>query len=137
MDLRTLSFHPRRAREKFCVMGEKRGRPKKDIPRREKNIGFFVTNDQYAIIQGKAAEAMENLSGYMRQVAMAGEVRARWTAEERDMVRKLIGMSADLHRLAEGSRDAGALGASGAGAEFFTQLGDKLDIIIKHLCHDR
>jgi hypothetical protein len=68
---------------------------------------------------------------------MAGEVRARWTAEERDMVRKLIGMSADLHRLAEGSRDAGALGASGAGAEFFTQLGDKLDIIIKHLCHDR
>lgn len=126
-------------------MGEKRGRPKKDIPRREKMIGFFVTDEQYALIQGKAGEAMENLSGYMRQVAMAGEVRARWTAEERDMVRKLIGMSADLHRLAEdpssgasgASGGAGALGAAALGAEFFTQLRDELDIIIKHLCHDR
>jgi hypothetical protein len=110
-------------------MSEKRGRPKKAIARREKFIGFYVTHGQYSLIQRKAEKAMVNISDYMRQVAITAEVRARWTAEERDMVKKLIGMSADVHRLAGK--------ASGVGAEFFKQFGDELDIIIKHLCHDR
>ena len=117
-------------------MSEKRGRPKKDIARRGKNIGFYVTDDQYLLIQRKAERAMVNVSDYMRQVAIMGEVRARWTAEERDMVRKLVGMSGDLHRMAEDSQ-AAALGISGVGPEFFQRLRDELDLIIKHLCHDR
>jgi hypothetical protein len=126
-------------------MSEKRGRPKKAIARREKNIGFYVTDDQYSLIQRKAEQAMVNVSDYMRQVAIVGEVRARWTAEERDMVRKLVGMSGDLHRMAGDpfSPSGAALGAevlsspSPSGAVFFMQLRDELDIIIKHLCHDR
>ena len=113
-------------------MSEKRGRPKKDIARRGKNIGFYVTDDQYSLIQRKAAQAMVNVSDYMRQVAIMGEVRARWTAEERDMVRKLVGMSGDLHRMAEGASEQAAFGP-----EFFQRLRDELDLIIKHLCHDR
>ena len=113
-------------------MSEKRGRPKKAIARREKNIGFYVTDDQYSLIQRKAERAMVNVSDYMRQVAIMGEVRARWTAEERDMVRKLVGMSGDLHRMAEGASEQAAFGP-----EFFQRLRDELDLIIKHLCHDR
>ena len=125
-------------------MSEKRGRPKKAIARREKNIGFYVTDDQYSLIQRKAERAMVNVSDYMRQVAIMGEVRARWTAEERDMVRKLVGMSGDLHRMAEDSSSSSgasspvsAVGISGVGAEFFQRLRDELDNLIKLLCHDR
>jgi hypothetical protein len=143
-------------------MSKKRGRPKKDIARRVKFIGFNVTHDQYSLIQRKAEQAMVNISDYMRQVAIAGEVRARWTAEERGMVKELIGMSAEVHRLAGSSSPPGvssgigasglagvgvsgtseapggcASGASGVGVEVFKQFGDELDIIIKHLCHDR
>lgn len=132
-------------------MGKKRGRPKKAIARREKNIGFFVTNDQYSLIRRKAEQAMVNISDYMRQVAIAGEVRARWTDEEREMVKKLIGMSADVHRLAgassslawsgteapSGTGASGPSGAPGVGVEVFKRFGDELDIIIKYLCHDR
>jgi len=113
-------------------MSEKRGRPKKAIARREKNIGFYVTEDQYALIRQKAEAAMVNVSDYMRQVAIAGEVRARWTAGERDMVRKLIGMSADLHALMATAQEQGVA----TGAELFKQFRDDLDVIINYLCHD-
>jgi hypothetical protein len=114
-------------------MSGKRGRPKKAIARREIHIGFCVTNEQFLAIQRKVEEAMVNISDYMRQVAIAGEVRARWTAEERDMVRRLIGMSADLHRLAERSQEQEAA----IGVELFKQFRDDLDVIINYLCHDR
>ena len=114
-------------------MTEKRGRPKKAIARREKIIGFYVTHDQYAEIQRKAEQALVNISDYMRQVAITSEVRARWTAEEREMVKKLIGMSAELHRMAECSQERGVA----AEAELFKQFRNDLDVIIKYLCHDR
>ena len=74
------------------------------------------------------------------------------------MVRKLVGMSGDLHRMAEDSSSSSgasgaevssspsssgasspvsAVGISGVGPELFQRLRDELDLIIKHLCHDR
>ena len=66
------------------------GRPKKPVVQ-EKNIGFFVTRVQYFIIQQKAERAGVNISDYMRQVAITGYVKTRWTAEERDIFKKMVG----------------------------------------------
>ena len=137
----------------LCFMSKKKGRPKQAV-RQEKNIGFYLTWDQYAIVQRKAAEARVNISDYMRQVALEAEVKAKWTEEERGMVKMLIGMSVELHRLAEAAVDADG-GSSAIGdpdvsggtcgsasfytepAAFFGGLRDRLDEIIKNLCHAR
>lgn len=113
-------------------MSGKKGRPKKAIVQ-EKNIGFFVTFAQWAVIRRKAEEARVNISDYMRQVAVEGQVRAKWTAEEREMVKGLIGMSVELHGLVTIAQEQGA----GTAMEFFRAYRDIMDEIIKKLCHDR
>ncbi len=65
------------------------GRPPKAI-KQEKNIGFFVTNEQYSVIQGKAIQAKVNISDYMRQMAVNGYVKVRWTEEDVAMLRDLV-----------------------------------------------
>jgi hypothetical protein len=113
-------------------MSGKRGRPKKAIVQ-EKMVGFYVTFDQWAIIRRKAEKARVNISDYMRQVAIDSQVRAKWTAEEREMVRKLIGMSVELHGLVTIAREQGSTVA----LELFRGYRDIMDDIIKKLCHDR
>ena len=108
------------------------GRPKKAI-RQEKNIGFFVTHQQYFIIQQKASKAGVNLSDYLRQTAVFGEVRTRWTEEERELFKGLVSISNDIHQLVELSRKEGVLSAT----LFFEQYRDKVDQIIKKIQHDQ
>ncbi|HXB08068.1 MAG TPA: hypothetical protein VNW04_13150 [Puia sp.] len=113
-------------------MAKSKGRPPK-ARKQEKNIGFFVTRLQYFVIQQKAAKAGVNISDYMRQVAVNGQVKARWTKEEWEMVKGLIGISADIHSLVE---IAGKQGATQA-VLFFARYRDVMDFIINTLCHDR
>jgi hypothetical protein len=108
------------------------GRPKK-ARKQEKHIGYAVTTAQYFIIQQKAAKANVNLSDYMRQTAVHGYVKARWSPEERLMIKKLIEMSGDIHRLVDLAKTEGAVGT----ALFFSNYRDEIDQIIKKLCHDR
>lgn len=104
------------------------GRPKKAI-RQEKNIGFFVTHQQYFIIQQKAAMARVNISDYMRQVAIFSQVKARWTAEERDLFKKMVGISNDLHQLVIIGRQEGATSA----VLHFQKYRQLIDEVIKQL----
>jgi hypothetical protein len=113
-------------------MGEIKGRPKK-ARRQEKFLGFFVTTLQNYIIQRKAAAAGVTISDYMRQVAVHGEVKAKWTEEERQIVKTLIGISGDIHRLVEIAGKEGAVQT----VLFFSKYRDVMDTIIKNLCHDR
>lgn len=108
------------------------GRPKKAV-RQEKNIGFFVTHQQYFIIQQKAAKAGVNLSDYLRQTAVSGKVMTRWTAEEKELFRKLVGMANDLNQLVELARKEGMLNAM----LYFEQYRDNIDWVIKQLDHDQ
>jgi hypothetical protein len=96
-------------------------------------IGFFMTKMQYFVIQQKAAKAGVNISDYMRQAAVNAQVKAKWTPEERVMVRQLIGISVDLHRLVEAAGKEGVTHA----ALLFVRYRDIMDSIIKTLCHDR
>ena len=109
-----------------------KGRPKKAIVQ-EKFIGYFVTKVQHAVIQQKASKAGVNISDYMRQAAVNARVKAKWTKKEREMVKKLTGISADLHRLVEIGRESGAVQA----ALYFSQYRDIIDEIIKKLCDAR
>jgi len=86
------------------------GRPKKAVTR-DKNIGFFVTQAQYFIIQQKAAQAGVNISDYMRQMAIFGKIATRWTPEEKELFKKMVSMSNDLHQVAMVARQEGALSA--------------------------
>jgi predicted RNA-binding protein with PIN domain len=113
-------------------MSVRSGRPKK-ARKQEKHIGYAVTMAQYFIIQQKAAKANVNMSDYMRQTAIFGYVKARWTAEERQMVKELIDMSNDIHQLADLASKEGAAGT----ALYFTNTRNTIDEIIKKLCHDK
>jgi hypothetical protein len=108
------------------------GRPPKAI-KQEKNIGFFVTNEQYATIQEKAAQAKVNISDYMRQMAVNGYVKIRWTEEDVSLLKQLVGLSNDLHQMAGIAEREGVLSA----LLFFGKYRDKIDLIIKQLKNDK
>jgi hypothetical protein len=104
------------------------GRPPKAI-KQEKFIGFFVTNDQHAIIQEKAEQAKVNISDYMRQMAVNGCVKIRWTEEDVAMLKELVQLSNELHALAGIAKGEGVLSAM----LFFGKYRDKIDGVIKKL----
>lgn len=108
------------------------GRPPK-ARKQEKNIGFFVTLVQYFVIQQKAEKAGVNISDYLRQTAVNGQVRAKWTPEEREMVKRLIGLSPLLHQLVEVAKKEGAADAM----LFFVQRREEFDNAVNTHCHDR
>ncbi|MBN8851391.1 MAG: hypothetical protein BGO55_09185 [Sphingobacteriales bacterium 50-39] len=109
-------------------MGKITGRPKKAVTR-DKNIGFFVTQAQYFIIQQKAARAGVNISDYMRQASVFGEIRSRWSFEERDIFKKMVGMSNDIHELVTMARQEGVVQC----ALYFGQYGKQIDEALKRL----
>src|SRR5882762_7453656 len=114
--------------KRLSDMGKITGRPKKGI-KQEKNIGFFVTHAQYFVIQQKAGKAGVNISDYMRQVAIFGEVRTRWTPEEREVFKKLVGISNDLQQLVTIARQEGVL----ATMLYFEKYRTLIDEVIKRL----
>jgi hypothetical protein len=108
------------------------GRPPKII-KQEKNIGFFVTNVQYFIIQHKAEQAGVNISDYMRQMAINGQVKTRWTEEERFLFKKMVAMSNDINQLARNAQKEGAVNTM----LYFNQYRDRIDEVLKHFGHDQ
>jgi len=113
-------------------MSNRNGRPPKAI-KQEKFIGYFVTHAQHFVIQQKAAEARVNISDYMRQMAVCGYVKPRWSEEEREWFKKLIGMSNDLHRIVEIAQKQGTITAM----LHFTAYRDLIDAAIKEFTHDQ
>ncbi len=104
------------------------GRPPKAI-KQEKNIGFFVTNEQYAVIQEKAEQAKVNISDYMRQMAVNGFVKIRWTEEDVALIKQLVALSNDLHAMVGVADREGVLSAM----LLFGKYRDKIDGAIKKL----
>jgi hypothetical protein len=111
-------------------MYKKKGRPPKAIKQKER-INFVVTNVQYFIIRQKVTEARVNISDYMRQMAVYGYVKPRWTQEEREMFKKLIGISNDINQLVVLARQEGMLSTM----LHFTKYRDLIDEIINQHFH--
>jgi hypothetical protein len=107
------------------------GRPPNAV-RQEKNIGFFVTRTQYVLIQQKASQARVNISDYMRKMALYGKVMTRWTPEEREYVRKLVGIANEIHELVKTAKEQGIPTAM----LYFEKYRGLIDEIIKFMHHD-
>jgi hypothetical protein len=117
---------------KYSFMAKLKGRPPK-AKKQEVFLGFFVTRAQHFVIRQKVEKADVTFSDYMRQMAVTGFVKAKWTAEEREMVRKLVNISVDINRLAEMAKKQDAAQAM----LFFVRYRDIMDSIIKALRNDR
>ena len=101
------------AKEKRMKNEEKKylgGRPKK-IVKREKFSGIRFTRSEHFIVKQKALKAGLPLSGYVRQMAIHGNVKTRLNEEERDFVRQLVGMANNLNQVAKSCHEQGALKA--------------------------
>ena len=101
--------------------------------KRGKSISFYMTDVQYFIVQQKVIQAGVNISDYMRQLAVTGHVKPRWTEEEREMFKQIVGMSNDLHQFVGIAEKEGAVNA----VLYFSQSRDRIDEVLKHFGDDK
>ncbi|HVI49226.1 MAG TPA: hypothetical protein VM802_30445 [Chitinophaga sp.] len=76
----------------------KGGRPVKSV-KKETIIRVRIDRSELFIIKHKAQKAGMNISAYLRMSAINATVKARISPEEKDLVRKLVGMSNNLNQL--------------------------------------
>src|ERR1700752_2172057 len=96
--------------ETASMKRKKVGRPAKSI-RKEVRACVRFTRPEYSIMKEKATKAGVKASAYIRQVAIYATVTGRLTDEDRQFVRKLIGMANNLNQLAKSCHQEGALRA--------------------------
>jgi hypothetical protein len=108
------------------------GRPEK-IVKRELTSGIRFTKSEAFIIREKAAKSGLAFTSYIRTMAINGEVRARFTDEERQFVRQLVGMSNNIDQLVKLGHQEGLLQA----LLHFESYRNKIDELLNHLKHDQ
>jgi hypothetical protein len=113
-------------------MGKITGRPPKAI-KQEKFIGFFVTNAQYFIIKQKADQAGVSISECLRQTAVFGFVKQRWTEAERDCFLQWVGIANGVNQVVKTAQQEGA----NAAMLYFVACRDMIDEILKQLTDDQ
>lgn len=108
------------------------GRPAKSI-KKDIRTAIRFSKTEYFIVRQKAAKAGIKVSGYIRQIAIAGMVTNRLSEEERQFVRQLIGMSNNLNQLAKNSHQEGMLKTM----FYFESFRNQIDSLLKKLNHDQ
>jgi len=108
------------------------GRPKK-IVKRELTSGIRLTRSEAFIIREKAQKAGLSFTSYIRKMAICGEVKARFTEEERHFVRGLIGLSNNLNQLVKLGHQEGLLNAT----LHFEKYRDQIDELLNRLRHGK
>ena len=104
----------------------KRGRPVKSV-KKEVRACVRFTHPEYFILIEKAAEAGVTPSSFLRQLAIHTQVKARLTEEQRQWVRKLIGMENNINQIAKVCHQDGAVKAM----VYFQGIRGDLDLILK------
>jgi hypothetical protein len=113
---------------KFSVMKKKGGISKKAI-KREYHVNVRIMRSEEFIIREKASKAGLTLSAYMREIAIHGEVRAKFNKEQWQMLRQLVAVSNDLHQLSGIARQEGTLKA----VLHFEAYRDRVDELLNRL----
>lgn len=97
-----LLFSPVGRKKKTILMESKKsgkgGRPKQAI-KREAGTGVRFTKAEYFIVKTNATKANYRLTEYIRTMAVEGRVVARFSQEEKDGIRKLVGMANNLNQI--------------------------------------
>jgi hypothetical protein len=109
-------------------MAKTAGRPKKAV-KHERFTSIGLTRSEDFIIREKAAKAGLPLSGYLRTMAIYGQVHAKFTDEELNFVKQLIGMSSNLHQLTRIAQHEGMLQA----IMYFETYRNRIDELLNHL----
>lgn len=106
------------------------GRPPKAV-RQEKFLGFYVTNVEHLVIEQKVFQARCTFSEFMRKMVVYGKVITRWTPEEREQIRMLVGISNELNEMAKIAKEEGMLTA----ILHFEKYRNLIDDAIKSIHH--
>jgi len=113
-------------------MGKSEGRPPKAV-KQEVFLGFWVTEVQAFIIRRKVAEARVTLSDFFRQLAINGQVKARWKEEDRKLFKSVVDLANELQTLVRIAEKQGA----GDAMLYFMQYRDLIHEILKRMRHDQ
>jgi len=104
----------------------KAGRPAKTV-KKEVRACVRFTRPEYFILKEKAAQAGVTPSSFLRQLAIRTQVKARLTEEQRQWVRKLIGMENNVNQIAKVCHQEGAFKAM----VYFQGIRGEIDSILK------
>ena len=86
----------------------KGGRPAKLLVK-DIVIRIRLDKQEQFILSQRAKMARQSLSQYVRQVAVSGKVIARLSADEKEIIRKLVGMCTNLNQLTKEARKSGMI----------------------------
>ena len=101
--------------------------------KRQHLIRFRMNDTENFVIRNKAERAGMHPGGYIRQMAIYGELKERLTEEERQAIRQLIGMSNDLNKLVEYARGDNLLSA----LLHFERYRNRFDQIFNQFIYDK
>src|SRR5580698_9975392 len=85
----------------------KKRRPKPDNLRQNKRMNITLSEEQYRLFRKNAAAAGMTFAAYARQLSVGGTVNARLSEEDKELFRKMVMMSNDLHQLWKMAREQG------------------------------
>jgi Bacterial mobilisation protein (MobC) len=88
------------------IKRNKGGRPSLDLPRNKQIKGSFTEND-YGKILILANELGLKPGEYVSQIAITGKIIDTYSPKQREVVRKLIGMSNNLNQIAKVANTTG------------------------------
>ena len=108
---------------------KKIGRPAKAKEKLSTSINLKLTEEAFKKVREKAEKFGMKATQYAREMVLKGGVKSRFTLEELDLIRKLIGMANNLNQLA---RKANSIGYKAAEKALF-----ELACEIKKLLDDR
>ncbi len=108
----------------------KAGRPPKTI-KKDIRTAVRFSRTEYFIVQTKAGKAGIKVSAYIREVAVNATVKPRFSEEERQFVRQLIGISNNLNQLAKKSHQEGLLSAM----QYFETFRNEIDKLLTRMRH--
>jgi len=108
------------------------GRPKKDV-KRDSVTGVRFTKAEYFIVKQKARKAGFKITQYIRVMALNGKIIARFTEEEKQFIRQLIGMANNINQITKLAHKEKILTAILHFEEYRTEF----DLLLKQLKNDQ
>ena len=110
-------------------VSSKMGRPIKEKGKLSTSINLKLTEEDYKSVKGKAERLGMRATQYAREMTLKGNVKNRFSMEELDLMRKLVGMANNLNQLAKKANQEGFENAS--------KVAYMLILELKNLLHDR
>ena len=114
----------------------KGGRPKAKI-RRDQTLRIRINATELFLIKTKAREAGMRASTWIRQAAKAAKIAPRWTPEQMELLRVLVGMANNLNQLTKQANSGKLLFIVRKCESLLAEIDDTLKYLNNHDGQDR